>query len=120
MTCFEEKGTRANAVAEWSFNGGPDRASDTAFLVAGIRRIDLEEGLRLQGFPGDWPLQGTVHQRYTQVGNAVPPALAEAAGRLVLAAHRAWQALQSAGLDAGEVAHALRRGRVAVPGRVAS
>ncbi len=120
VTTAEEKGTRANAVADWSFNGGPDRASDAAFLVAGIRRIDLGEGLRLQGLPPDWPLQGTVSQRYTQVGNAVPPALAEAAGRLVLAAHRAWTALQAAGVDGAELAQALRRRRVAVPGRVAA
>jgi hypothetical protein len=130
VTTAEEKGTRANAVADWSFNGGPDRASDAAFLVAGIRRIDLDEGLRLQGLPADWPLQGTVHQRYTQVGNAVPPrALAEAAGRARagraprLGRCSSWGA---AGVDGAELAHALRTGaaggvsvRRATPGRVA-
>jgi hypothetical protein len=115
VTTMDEKGTRANAVAGWSFNGGPDRASDAAFLVAGIRRIDIGEGLRLQGFPDDWPLQGTVHDRYVQVGNAVPPALAEASGRLVAGAHRAWSALRAAGLDGAPLADALRRHRLTVP-----
>ena len=115
VTTMDEKGTRANAVAGWSFNGGPDRASDAAFLVAGIRRIDLGEGLRLQGLPDDWPLQGTVHDRYVQVGNAVPPALAEACGRLVAGAHRAWSSLRAAGLDGAALAEALRRHRLTVP-----
>lgn len=111
LTTMEEKGTRAHGP-DWTFNGGPDRASDAGFLVAGIRRVDVGEGLRLQGFPDDWPLQGTIHERYVQVGNAVPPALAEACGRLVGLAHRAWLRLRH--VDAGELAAALRRGRVSV------
>lgn len=117
VTTMDEKGTRANAVAGWTFNGGPDRASDAAFLVAGIRRIDLGEGLRLQGLPDDWPLQGTVHDRYVQVGNAVPPPLAEACGRLVAGAHRAWSALRATGLDPAALADALRRNRRSRPPR---
>ena len=120
LTTADEKGTRANAQAVWSFNGGPDRASDAAFLVAGIRRIDVGEGLRLQGFPDEWPLQGTVHDRYVQVGNAVPPALAEACGRLVAGAHRAWVALRAAGLDAAALADVLRRRRLTVPATLGS
>lgn len=115
LTTADEKGTRANAVASWSFNGGPDRASDAAFLVAGIRRVDVREGLRLQGLPDDWPLRGTVHDHYVQLGNAVPPALAEACGRLVAGAHRAWSALRTAGLDGPALVGALRRHRLAVP-----
>lgn len=118
LTTADEKGTRANAQASWSFNGGPDRASDAAFLVAGIRRIDLAEGLRLQGFPDDWPLQGTVRDRYVQVGNAVPPALATACGRLVHGAHRTWTTLRSSGLDALALTDVLRRHRLSVPATV--
>jgi DNA (cytosine-5)-methyltransferase 1 len=115
VTTMDEKGTRANAGAGWTFNGGPDRASDAAFLVAGIRRIDIAAGLRLQGLPDDWPLQGTVHDRYVQVGNAVPPALAEACGRLVAGAHRAWSALRSSNVNHTALAGALRRHRLTVP-----
>ena len=86
-----------------------------AFLVAGIRRIELAEGLRLQGFPADWPLQGTVRDRYVAIGNAVPPALAEAAGRMVAGAHRAWTALRAAHVDPAALAEALRRHRLTVP-----
>ena len=59
--------------------------------------------------------QGTVRDRYVQVGNAVPPALAEACGRLVAGAHRAWSALRAAGLDGAALIDALRRHRLTVP-----
>ena len=114
LTTTEEKGTRAHAPA-WSMNGGPDRASDAAFLIAGIRRIGIDEGLALQGFPADWPLQGTVHDRYVQIGNAVPPQLAEAVGRAVLVAHRVLLGLRARGLDVDAVAGAARRNAVAIP-----
>jgi DNA (cytosine-5)-methyltransferase 1 len=108
VTASEAKGTRAHAP-DWSFHGGPDRASDAAFLVAGVRRIEVAEGLRLQGLPDDWPLQGTREEQYRQVGNAVPPALAEAAGRVVAVAHHALAALRARGIDLHELAGVLRR-----------
>ena len=114
VTASESKGTRAHAP-DWSFNAGPDRASDTAFLVAGVRRIEVVEGLVLQGFPADWPLQGTREEQYRQVGNAVPPQLAEALGRTVLARHRALATLRARAVDLDALSAALRR----APGRAA-
>ena len=114
VTCQDEKGTRAHAP-DWDLHGGPDRASDAAFLVAGIRRVELAEGLLLQGFPADWPLQGTVHERYVQAGNAVPPALAEAAGRAMLAAHRVLGRVLAQGWATADLTAALRRRPLAVP-----
>jgi DNA (cytosine-5)-methyltransferase 1 len=108
VTTTEVKGTRAHAP-EWSFHGGPDRASDTAFLVAGVRRIEVVEGLALQALPVDWPLQGTREEQYRQVGNAVPPPMAEAVGRAVLAAHQALTSLRGRGVDLDALAAALRR-----------
>lgn len=109
VTTMEEKGTRANAASGFTFNGGPDRASDTAFLVAGVRRIDVAEGLKLQNFPADWPLRGTRHDHYTQVGNAVPPALAEACGRLVRGAHAVWTGLRRDGVNPVAMGRMLQR-----------
>ncbi len=108
VTTTEVKGTRAHAP-EWSFHGGPDRVSDAAFLMAGVRRIEVVEGLALQALPVDWPLQGTREEQYRQVGNAVPPPMAEAAGRAVLAAHQALAELRGRGVDLHELAAALRR-----------
>ena len=117
LTTTEVKGTRAGAP-DWTFNGGPDRASDAAFLAAGIRRVTVQEALILQGFPADWPVQGTVEEQYTQAGNAVPPPLAEAVARLVLVAHRAWSALRGSGVDTVALGRLIRRTGLVVPGHL--
>ena len=48
------------------------------------RRLTPEECAALQDFPADWPFQGPQTSKYRQVGNAVPPSLAEAIGRSFL------------------------------------
>jgi DNA (cytosine-5)-methyltransferase 1 len=63
----------------FDFNGGPDRASDAAFLATGRRRLTWEECAILQGFPPGYPFQGNKTQKYRQVGNACPSILAQAA-----------------------------------------
>jgi DNA (cytosine-5)-methyltransferase 1 len=45
------------------------------------RILRIEEIKRLQTFPDDWYLAGTVEQQWRQVGNAVPPLLASHLGR---------------------------------------
>jgi DNA (cytosine-5)-methyltransferase 1 len=44
------------------------------------RILRIEEVKRLQSFPDDWMLTGTVENQWRQVGNAVPPRLAEQLG----------------------------------------
>jgi DNA (cytosine-5)-methyltransferase 1 len=44
------------------------------------RILRIEEVKRLQTFPDDWYLAGTIEQQWRQVGNAVPPRLAERLG----------------------------------------
>lgn len=41
------------------------------------RKISIEEAAILQGFPADYPFQGTKTSKFRQVGNAVPPPVAE-------------------------------------------
>jgi len=44
----------------------------------GRRRLSIFEAMRLQGFPPEFVLEGTLSSQVEQVSNAVPPPLAEA------------------------------------------
>lgn len=83
VTTTEAKGTRAHSP-DWTFHGGPDRASDAAFLATGRRRLTVAECAVLQGFSPSYPFRGTKTAQYRQVGNACPPALGEMIGRMVV------------------------------------
>lgn len=47
------------------------------------RILRIEEIKRLQTFPDEFQLTGTIEQQWRQIGNAVPPKLAEAIGQSV-------------------------------------
>jgi len=79
----EGKGTRASAMSDWTFNGGPDRAADAAFLAVGRRRLTPDECAALQGFAPGRKFVGNKESVYRQIGNAVPPPLAEALAAFV-------------------------------------
>lgn len=63
---------------------GPDRPSDVLLLATGRRRLTVRECATLQGFPPAYDFHGTKTSQYRQVGNAVPPTLAEAVARAVI------------------------------------
>ncbi len=48
------------------------------------RPLSVEEYGRVQGFPDDWRICGTITDQYRQIGNAVPVALGEAIGRAIV------------------------------------
>lgn len=52
------------------------------------RILRIPEVKRLQSFPDNWQLAGTVEQQWRQVGNAVPPLLGKALGAAIMKALR--------------------------------
>ena len=88
VTTTEVKGTRASAASGYRLKNAPDRASDMAFLATGRRRLTVGECARLQAFPDGHPWQGTKEAIYRQIGNAVPPIMAEVVARAIVEAER--------------------------------
>jgi DNA (cytosine-5)-methyltransferase 1 len=60
------------------------------------QRVSIHEAAVLQSFPSDYPWQGSKSEQYQQVGNAIPPRLAEAVLRCAREAHVAAPPLQVA------------------------
>lgn len=51
-----------------------------------LRRLTIDECMAVQTFPADYKLAGSRSAQYRQLGNAVPPLLAEAVARVVAGA----------------------------------
>lgn len=49
------------------------------------RPLSIEEYKRIQEFPDDWKIEGSLLEQYRQVGNAVPVSLGVAIGNLLMA-----------------------------------
>ncbi|MFH9940182.1 DNA cytosine methyltransferase [Streptomyces sp. TR1341] len=99
---FGPSGTKAKwrrmGVYTKSFGNEPPDADfkwNPALGDDGLVRITVDQAALLQGFPEGWRFVGGKTARYRQVGNAVPPAVAEALGRAVA------DALQEPPLSAG-------------------
>jgi len=48
------------------------------------RPLSVQEYKKIQEFPDSWSIEGTLLEKYRQIGNAVPISLGKAVGRLIL------------------------------------
>jgi len=48
------------------------------------RPLSIQEYKRIQQFPDDWEIEGNIHDKYKQIGNAVPVGLGYAIGSLLM------------------------------------
>lgn len=76
---FDTLGLVPEYHAYLAAGGGPRSGS-----LQGARRLTVEESAILQTFPRDVVFSGPGSARYRQIGNAVPPRLAEQLGRAIL------------------------------------
>jgi DNA (cytosine-5)-methyltransferase 1 len=63
--------------------GMPDHSSTALVHPDEVRCISVAESAALQSFPSGTEFAGSGRAQYQQIGNAVPPALAEALGRQI-------------------------------------
>jgi DNA (cytosine-5)-methyltransferase 1 len=70
----------APTITRWVFHPGSGRWGHPR----DIRVLTIREAARIQGFPDDFEFVGTYNEQAGQVGNAVPPLLAEAFGKQLL------------------------------------
>lgn len=66
---------------------GPHAGSAGEPQSSNTIRLTIRDALILQGFPPDYPVQGTRTKQFEQVGNAVPPPLAAAVIAAVTGTH---------------------------------
>jgi DNA (cytosine-5)-methyltransferase 1 len=66
---------------------GSAASRDALERQIGRRKLTVRECAKLQGFPDDYPFRGGSRSQYQQVGNAIPPIMAEAIGRAIIDAN---------------------------------
>jgi DNA (cytosine-5)-methyltransferase 1 len=87
MTGYAVPGEPAPAICGAESQGvGGSKARGELQKRLGRRRLTVQECATLQAFPPDHPWRGTNRSKYAQVGNAVPPPMAQAVAEMLLIA----------------------------------
>lgn len=76
--CLQRPATAVMGDPRLSPPGHHDAATSNSQHGEGTVKLTVPQALVLQSFPPDYPVQGTKTKAFEQVGNAIPPLLAEA------------------------------------------
>ena len=71
-----------------TLNTHPDHKATSLCHPDDLRPLSVSEYARIQGFPDDWVVEGSLRSKYRQLGNAVPVGLGELLGREVIRASK--------------------------------
>lgn len=61
----------------------PNHASTSLCHPGEVRALSARECALIQEFPADWEFAGTIQEKYTQIGNAVPTRLGKVGGNVI-------------------------------------
>ena len=64
----------------------PNHSSTSLCHPEELRALSIKEYCRIQEFPDDWVVCGSIQEQYTQIGNAVPTRLGYISGVIIAAA----------------------------------
>jgi DNA (cytosine-5)-methyltransferase 1 len=76
----------------------PDSKATMLCHPTELRPLSIREYAAIQQFPRDWKLDGSIPQKYKQLGNAVPVGLGKAVGLALRSAMRKRKRVQGSGL----------------------
>lgn len=79
-THWIDQNGEAKKYHEYLMNGGKPRIG----IVEGARRLSYQECAIIQTFPSDMVFVGSQSSKYTQIGDAVPPMMAEILGKHII------------------------------------
>lgn len=92
-----------------TITGAANRKASALCHPSQTRPLSVRECARIQGFPDDWEISGSMAVQYRQIGNAVPVALGAAVGSAVLSAARQPMPVQSTPCRDSQLAAAQNR-----------
>lgn len=69
-----------------TITGRANRKGSALCHPEAVRPLSVRECARLQGFPDDWVITGSMNRQYLQIGNAVPVHLGAVIGQTLLSA----------------------------------
>jgi DNA (cytosine-5)-methyltransferase 1 len=101
-----------------TITGAANRKASALCHPSQTRPVSVRECARIQGFPDDWQVTGSMAAQYRQIGNAVPVALGAAVGVAVLVSDGANEPVHAKPCAESQLASAQSRLRASARNKV--